>query len=817
MSQTPERRLALLARLGGTANGLGLLIPLIVLVGWAIGSDAMTRFFPGVIQMNPLTALLFLASGASLHVYDRQHGTRGPSPVPRVVGLLVGLVGLVVLAQFVIGVRDGIDRVLFRGALGTNAMALNTAVCFALLGTGLARLRRRPALAEAALSGVLFVAILALYGYLYKVDVLYQVGQRIAMAPHTAFTFALLASAALLVHARHGVAGRLASDGPGGSMTRSLLPVILVLPVVTGWVLLAGTRSDLFDMSAGFALLTAIVTGTVCTLVWRYAGVLDRQYDEGRRLARETQQARAAAQTAESRFRHAFDHASIGKALIGADGAWLEVNPAICRIVGYTEPELLACTFQDITHPDDLETDLDLVKQVYSGEIPSYVLEKRYFHKQGHIVWILLSVTAVRSAEGAFLYFVSEIQDITELKAATAELESARDAALDADRAKSEFLAVMSHEIRTPMNAVLGFGELLLGTPLTEEQQEYVAYINQGGEGLLRLINDILDLSKIEAGAVDIERRPFDLRSLVAAVNHTFRPQAVSKGLVLSARVDETVPALVVGDEHRIRQVLVNYVGNALKFTERGLVEVSVQGAPVAEGAAEVLLHIRVRDSGIGIPEERMDRLFKTFSQVDSSTTRRYGGTGLGLAIVKRLAELVGGHAWAESVVGQGSVFHFTARLETAALERPTREPGQSATPEVDRNMRILLAEDTESNKRLIQATLAHIGLAANVVSDGLQAVAAVVAAAGAGTPYDVVLMDVQMPVMDGIVAAREMRVALPEHQQPHIIAVTADALIGDRKRCLRAGVDDYLSKPFKPADFASALTRSRGSMAQRS
>jgi len=408
MDHALERRYARLSQWGDVAHALGLLIPLVVLVGWAIGSDAMTRFFPGVIQMNPLTAVCFLAVGAALWVRRNEDGP-GALTVPRAVGMVVALLGLVVLAQFVLGVRDGIDRVLFRGTLGTNAMALNTAVCHVLLGAGLAQLRRRPALAEAALTGVLLVALLALYGYVYQVNLFYQIGQRIAMAPHTASCFTLLASAALLGNARRGVAGRLASDGPGGGITRTLLPVILAFPFVTGWVLLGGARGDLFDMPAGFALFTVLVTGTVSVLVWRHAGILDHQYAVGRRLEAEAHQARDAAQAADARFRDAFDHAAIGKALVGAEGAWLEVNPAVCLLLGYTEPELLARTFQDITHPDDLEADLELVKQVFNGDIPSYLLEKRYIHKQGHIVWALLSVSAVRSAEGAFLFFVSEI------------------------------------------------------------------------------------------------------------------------------------------------------------------------------------------------------------------------------------------------------------------------------------------------------------------------------------------------------------------------------------------------------------------------
>ena len=396
------------------------------------------------------------------------------------------------------------------------------------------------------------------------------------------------------------------------------------------------------------------------------------------------------------------------------------------------------------------------------------------------------------------------------MKAATAELERARDAAQAADQAKSQFLAVMSHEIRTPLNSVLGFGELLLDTPIDDQQRDFVTRINESSEALLMLINDILDLSRIEAGGVDLEQRPFDLRKLIAAVNHTFHPRAVAKDLVFDAQIDEAVPALVMGDEHRIRQVLTNYIGNAVKFTARGGVSVAARVEPAPGETSAVMLHVSVRDTGIGIPKDRMDRLFKTFSQVDASTTRKYGGTGLGLAIVKRLAEMMGGEAWAESAEGEGSTFHFTARVERVGPSTATAQPTRQAYPALNPALRILLAEDTESNQTLVLATLRRVGLTADVVGDGAEAVSAVTVAAHAGTPYDVVLMDVQMPVMDGLDATRAIRAALGAAHQPRIIAVTADALAGDRERCLRAGMDDYLSKPFKPIQFVEALTRVR-------
>jgi PAS domain S-box-containing protein len=520
----------------------------------------------------------------------------------------------------------------------------------------------------------------------------------------------------------------------------------------------------------------------------------------------------------QQRFRNAFDHSAIGMAIVGQDGSWLEVNAALCAMVGYTEAELLARTFQHITHPDDLAADVALAEEVRRGERPSYQLEKRYLHRDGHVVWVLIAVSAVRGADGAFLYYLTGIQDITRQKEAlrlaeehsaalaqaNAELARARDVAEAAGRAQQHFLAAMTHEIRSPLNAVLGFGALLQDTTLSAEQRAFLEQISEGSEAVVRLVNDLLDLSHIEAGA-ELEQHQVDLRQLVGSVVSTYRADAVARHITLTSTVDDRVPALVLGDAQRLRQVLVKYLGNALRYTDVGAVDVSLT-ARSDEGATDgVLVHLAVRDTGAGIAAEQLGRLFQPI--LPGALPEAPEASGLGLSIVRRLAERMGGEAWAESVEGAGSVFHFTARLRDAA-PAPEKKALRGAEPGIPPDLRVLMAEDLASNRMLVQTVLGRAGLRADEVEDGHEALEAVVRAAREGRPYDVVFMDVQMPVMDGLEATRRIRAALPPAQQPRIIAVTAAVLAADFELCMQAGMDLYISKPFVPRRFLKALAQ---------
>jgi signal transduction histidine kinase/HPt (histidine-containing phosphotransfer) domain-containing protein/ActR/RegA family two-component response regulator len=378
----------------------------------------------------------------------------------------------------------------------------------------------------------------------------------------------------------------------------------------------------------------------------------------------------------------------------------------------------------------------------------------------------------------------------------------------EASQAKSEFLANMSHEIRTPLNAVLGMMSLLLDTPLSPAQREYVATARSSGGALLTIINDILDVSKIEAGMLDVEAAPFVLRELLDGALGIVMPKAESKGLPLHCRVDDGVPAAVESDAARLRQVLVNLLDNAVKFTEQGEVRLEVDRGEEKDGRIE--LRFAVRDTGIGIPADRIDRLFKPFSQADSSMTRLYGGTGLGLVISRRLAERLGGRMWAESEAGRGSAFFFTIRCRPAE-QVPTRSPAETGGLEGPKlaerlPLRILLAEDNSVNQRVGLLMLERMGYLADVAGNGAEALAAL-----RRQPYDLVLMDIQMPEMDGLEATRRIRAEFPRERQPRIVAMTANVLREQRDACRAAGMDDFVQKPVGLAELRAALLRCGG------
>lgn len=391
-----------------------------------------------------------------------------------------------------------------------------------------------------------------------------------------------------------------------------------------------------------------------------------------------------------------------------------------------------------------------------------------------------------------------------QVRSRTQELQAALLKAEAATQAKSDFLAMMSHEIRTPMNGILGMVQLLELSPLAAEQREHLQTIKSSGDSLLVVINDILDFSKIEAGKLDLESKPFDLYKELESISGLFRPVIARKSLEFITDWQQAAPVMVRGDAMRLRQIISNLLSNAIKFTPHGSICLCVKTTRLA---TQIQLYVSVKDSGIGIPADRIDRLFKAFSQVDSSTTRQYGGTGLGLSICVRLCALMGGRIQVESEVSgptRGSHFFFDVFLdvcEGSEATAPTTQNDSAASPPPQfKQLKVLLVEDHPVNTLLAKKLLEKIGIQADHAVNGQLAVEMVIAG-----DYDTVLMDMQMPVMDGIEATKSIR-SHPLRRQPRIIALTANAFDSDRERCLAVGMDDFLTKPFRLDDLRLKL-----------
>jgi PAS domain S-box-containing protein len=530
-----------------------------------------------------------------------------------------------------------------------------------------------------------------------------------------------------------------------------------------------------------------------------------RDVSAAQQLEAERQQAEVKLRHREAKFRSLIQNSTDIITLLAADGTVQYESPAVETVLGHHPEDLVGRNVLGWIHPDDTAAVQAAIGALIGNPGSTLRRELRFRHRDGS--WRDLEAIGTNLLQDpAVEAIVVNSRDITERKQTEVVLKQAKTAAEAATQAKSEFLATMSHEIRTPMNAVIGMANLLLQTPLSDQQREFTQTLHSSSELLLALINDILDFSKLESNKLDLEQQPFDLKTCIQDSLNLFRAEAAEKGLELVLQINPEIPNIILGDCLRLRQILLNLLSNAIKFTEVGQITVTAQPMTATEQAAAespdlFRIQFAVQDTGIGIAPDRMERLFLTFSQVDSSTTRKYGGTGLGLAISKRLVEMMQGRIWVESQAGQGSTFYFTILTAASGPEaRPFLPPASpsapgssslSPEPSSRQALQILLVEDNLVNQKVAGLLLNSLGYSADLAANGREALAAL-----RRQSYDVVLMDIQMPEMDGLEASRRICREWSPEERPRIIAMTANALQGDREACLAAGMDDYISKP---------------------
>ena len=596
----------------------------------------------------------------------------------------------------------------------------------------------------------------------------------------------------------------------------SINAIIELYDDVTPFVARMQTASRQFLLATTGILL--LLYAVLFLIVRRADGILLRQQAQHiedmhavTQAQTELAQAHRDLQSRETQIRLVNDALPIMIAYIRDDERYDYVNARFCEWANRPREDLIGRTVLEVhgehVHPRYREDTLKALAGTRASGTYNDV------SRSGKVSDTAYTFIPRHDASGAVLGFYALLQDITEQKSAERALLAAKSAAETANHAKSHFLANMSHEIRTPMNGVLSMTEMFLGSNLPDTEREYARTIRKSGESLLHIINDILDFSKIEAGKLELEIIDFSLHELIRDVMAMPSEQATQKGIQLVSDVAADVPEGLHGDPTRLRQILTNLVGNALKFTQQGGVTIkvcSVNGVDDKNsGTRAPTRHLRfeVTDSGIGIPTDALAHLFKPFSQADESTTRRYGGTGLGLAISQQLVELMHGSIGVTSEVGRGSTFWFEIPAHALSRALPLMQSQKIVIADNTwLDCRVLLAEDNAVNQAVANAMLGVFGCSTTVVANGLQAFDA-----ASTREFDVILMDCNMPGLDGWEATRRIRTWESEHHAAHkipIIALTANALPGDRERCIEAGMDDFLSKPFKREELFNILTQ---------
>jgi PAS domain S-box-containing protein len=796
-------RFHLLARVASLAV---ILLSALVLVGWALDVEALKSAFPGMAAMNPVSAVCFLLAAAALWLlvdgkvnWQRRLGWA--------LAASVVMLAIVRLAGYAIGWDNGPDRWLFHQKLEQyatpNRMSPNSAACFLLCGLALVlldvKLRRRVRPAEWLALAAALVALLAIIGYCYSAVNLIGIRSFKPMSLSSAIAFALLSLGILCARPADGLMAIISSPGAGGVMARRLLPATVLIPAVVGWLRWYGQAQGIIGEVMGLSLFVLANVLVFSIFIWWNAASLNRTDAERIKAEGELKQS-------VERTRRIVDTAHDAFVAMDAAGRIVDWNPQAEAEFGWSREEVIGRELAATIIPEDLRSahtrGLKHFLATGAGPLLNRRIEVSAQRRGGMPFPVEITITAIREAESYL--FMAFLHDITERKRTEAELKASKEDAEAANKAKSEFLATMSHEIRTPMNGVIGMTDLLLSTDLTSQQREHLKLVQSSADALLALLNDILDFSKIEAGKLELDYALFELREMLATVLHSLAARAAHKGLELAVRIAPEVPDDLIGDSGRLRQIVVNLVGNAIKFTERGEVVVEVSANETAQNTAK--LHFAVRDTGIGITPQQQQKIFKAFTQADASTTRQFGGTGLGLAISSQLVEMMRGQLWVESEPGQGSTFYFTAEFDRALAGQKFA----SAEVETLYDLPVLVVDDNQTNRIICEEMLTNWGMKPRTVESGQHALDEFDRAARNGTPYKLALIDVMMPLMDGFELVRRLR-ERPDAQHLPIIMLSSAASPEHTLKANKLHVCRCITKPVTQSILFNGITSALG------
>jgi PAS domain S-box-containing protein len=833
MIQVHERDLLKVRLIGYASATAVVVVGCAGLAGWVFNVAALRTIVPVMASMKENSAIALALTGISMLLLNREPVLPGKLYAGGAAAGAALIVAFMTLAEYAFRLNLGIDNPVFSPRFSLAApydgrMSPPTAISLALLSAALLLststwMKARSTAEVLTVTGG-SIGFVGLVGYLYSAVSFYKMQSFTGMALPTSFALTVAAVGIVCSRPQSGLMKLIVSSGPGGAIARGLLPTGVAAPIILGWLGLSAQRTGYYGTEVGMGLLVVTLLVIFVVVIVLTARTIDRS-DHARHVAEQKTHA-IAEQIRSERSSHALlEAAPDAMVVVNQAGEIVLLNLQAERRFGYHRDELLGKRLQDIIPEgfaermmaDGLRSTADaLSQQIGSGieltgrrkdgsEFPIEIMLSPLDSSEGILVTAAIrDISERRRTEEALQKRTTDLGiEVTERRRAEEQMRLAKNAAEVANQAKSEFLANMSHEIRTPLNGVIGMTDLVLETELTAEQRDYLETAKLSADVLLNVINDILDFSKIEAGKLELEEVAFSLADCVEGALKTMALRANQKGLELLCDIEAEVPQTVRGDPGRIRQVLLNLVGNALKFTEEGEVGIRVVVDAIEEKAS--ILHFIVSDSGVGIAPEKFDMIFDSFNQADASTTRQFGGTGLGLTISRCLVQMMGGRVWVESELGTGSRFHFTVRLVTETNMAAVTET--LPAPVTLQGVKVLIVDDNGTNRLILHNMVERWGMIPTSVSDGRQALDEFSAAEKANDAYGLILTDMHMPRMDGFGLVGHLKDSV-KFSTPTIMMLTSGGQRGDAARCEQLGIAAYLIKPVRQAELREAVMR---------